>query len=80
MTMFKRYISRAVLVLAGLLAGNAAFAQGLDIDIINGSASALPVAVVPFGFEGASVPPDSNPGEVVRADLARSGQFRTLPK
>ncbi|MEO5625581.1 MAG: Tol-Pal system beta propeller repeat protein TolB, partial [Dokdonella sp.] len=42
--------------------------------------SALPVAVVPFGFEGASVPPDSNPGEVVRADLARSGQFRTLPK
>ncbi|MEO5560224.1 MAG: Tol-Pal system beta propeller repeat protein TolB, partial [Dokdonella sp.] len=73
-------MSCAVLVLAGLLAGNAAFAQGLDIDIINGSASALPIAVVPFGFEGASVPPESNPGEVVRADLARSGQFRTLPK
>ncbi|MEO7324633.1 MAG: Tol-Pal system beta propeller repeat protein TolB [Dokdonella sp.] len=73
-------MSCAVLVLAGLLAGNASFAQGLDIDIINGSASALPIAVVPFGFEGASVPPETNPGEVVRADLARSGQFRTLPK
>jgi TolB protein len=80
MTMFKRIMSHAVLVLAGLLAGNATFAQGLDIDIINGSASALPVAVVPFGFEGASVPPETNPGEVVRADLARSGQFRALPK
>ncbi|MEO6687758.1 MAG: Tol-Pal system beta propeller repeat protein TolB, partial [Dokdonella sp.] len=73
-------MSCAVLVLAGLLAGNAAFAQGLDIDIVNGSASALPIAVVPFGFEGGSVPPETNPGEVVRADLARSGQFRTLPK
>lgn len=80
MTMFKRFMSCAVLVLAGLLAGNAAFAQGLDIDIVNGSASALPIAVVPFGFEGGSVPPETNPGEVVRADLARSGQFRTLPK
>ncbi len=78
--MFKRIMGCAVLVLAGLLAGNAAFAQGLDIDIINGSASALPIAVVPFGFDGASAPPETNPGEVVRADLARSGQFRTLPK
>jgi TolB protein len=26
------------------------------------------------------VPPESNAGEIVRADLARSGQFRTLPK
>jgi TolB protein len=80
MTMFQRIMSCAALVLAGLLAGTAARAQGLDIDIINGSASALPIAVVPFGFEGASVPPDTNVGEVVRADLARSGQFRTLPK
>jgi TolB protein len=70
------------LLLAGALLGTGAFAQsgGLTVDITNGNASALPVAVVPFGFEGASVPPESNPGEIVRADLARSGQFRTLPK
>ncbi|MFI4970379.1 MAG: Tol-Pal system beta propeller repeat protein TolB [Lysobacterales bacterium] len=71
---------RVGILLAGLLVGNAAFAQGLDIDIVNGTASALPIAVVPFGFEGASVPPEMNPGEIVRADLARSGQFRALPK
>lgn len=71
---------RVALLLAGLLTGQAAFAQGLDIDIVNGTASALPIAVVPFGFDGASVPPTTNPGEIIRADLSRSGQFRSLPK
>jgi TolB protein len=80
MTMFQRIVSRMVLLMAGAFAGHAVLAQGLDIEILNGSASALPIAVVPFGFEGASVPPEANPGEIVRADLARSGQFRTLPK
>ena len=78
--MFKRITRRALLVLGGLLVGHAAFAQGLNIDIVNGTASALPVAVVPFGFDGTSLPPETNPGDVVRADLARSGQFRALPK
>ncbi len=80
MTMFKRIRVRAVLALFGCLIGSAVFAQGLDIDIVNGTASALPIAVVPFGFEGTSVPPETNPGDVIRADLARSGQFRALPK
>jgi TolB protein len=80
MTMVKWIMKRVALLMAGMLMGPVAFAQGLDIDIVNGTASALPIAVVPFGFEGASVPPESNPGEIVRADLARSGQFRTLPK
>ncbi|MEO7433230.1 MAG: Tol-Pal system beta propeller repeat protein TolB [Dokdonella sp.] len=72
-------VGRLVLTLAGVFASHVAFAQ-LEADIVNGSASALPIAVVPFGFEGATIPPETNPGEVVRADLARSGQFRTLPK
>ena len=55
-------------------------AQQLGIDIVNGNASAIPIAVVPFGFEGGGLPPETDVGEVVRADLARSGQFRTLPK
>ncbi|MEO7062747.1 MAG: Tol-Pal system beta propeller repeat protein TolB [Dokdonella sp.] len=71
---------RVALLIAGLLIGPAAFAQGLNIDIVNGTASALPIAVVPFGFDGSGVPPANNPGEIINSDLARSGQFRTLPK
>ncbi len=71
---------RVALLLAGLLVGPVAFAQGLDIDIVNGTASALPIAVVPFGSNGSGVPSATNPGDVIRSDLARSGQFRTLPK
>ena len=80
MTRLKSIMGRMVLLLAGWLAGHGAFAQGLNIDIVNGTASALPIAVVPFGFEGSAVPPEFNAGEIVRADLARSGQFRALPK
>ena len=82
MTKRNGWIARAALLFAGLLATGAAFAQGggLTVDIPDGVASAAPVAVVPFGFDGASVPPDTNVGDVVRADLARSGQFRPLDK
>lgn len=57
-----------------------ALAQGLTIDITNGSSTADPIAVVPFAFEGAGLPPETDVAEVVRADLARSGKFYTLPK
>jgi TolB protein len=86
-TMIERFPIRAFLAL--VLAGVAALmspaparaqTQQLGIDIINGNASAIPVAVVPFGFDGGGLPPETDVGEVVRADLARSGQFRTLPK
>jgi len=82
MTKRNGWLARVVLLMAGLLLSAGAWAQsgGLTVDITNGNPSALPVAVVPFGFDGASVPPESNAGEIVRADLARSGQFRTLPK
>lgn len=78
--MVKGWTARILLLGIGLWLGQAAFAQGLEIDIVDGTASAIPVAVVPFAFEGASVPPEDNPGDIVRADLARSGQFRTLPR
>jgi TolB protein len=80
MTMARKIMSCAMLLVC-ILVGSTAIAQDMQpIEIVNGTASALPIAVVPFGFDGASVPPESNPGEIVRADLARSGQFRTLPK
>ncbi|MEO8459960.1 MAG: Tol-Pal system beta propeller repeat protein TolB [Dokdonella sp.] len=68
------------LFLAALGLWQGAQAQGLSIDITNGNPSALPVAVVPFAFEGSGLPPDTDAGDVIRNDLARSGKFRTLPK
>ena len=57
----------------------AAQERGLEIDIIGGNASALPIAVVPMPYEGGGAAPDTDIAAVVAADLARSGQFRTLP-
>ena len=53
--------------------------RGLEIDIVGGNASALPIAVVPMPYQG-STPPATDVAAVVRADLDRSGQFRGLPE
>lgn len=54
--------------------------QALEIDIVGGSAAALPIAIVPFEYLGTSAAPDTDVAAVVRADLNRSGQFRALPE
>lgn len=54
-------------------------AQGLEIDIVNGNASALPIAVIPMDYLGGNTAPDTDIAAVIRADLNRSGAFRTLP-
>lgn len=53
-------------------------AQTLEIDPVRGSASALPIAVIPFDYLGVQVAPDTDLAAVVRADLNRSGSFRAL--
>ena len=55
-----------------------AFAQGLSIDITDGSSTADPIAVVPFAFEGAGLPPETDVSEIVRADLAASAGLGLL--
>lgn len=50
--------------------------QGLEIDIVGGNASATPIAVVPFGGSAG----ETDVAAVIRADLDRSGQFRSLPE
>ena len=72
---------RWLAVVTFLLLPFAAMAQqrGLEIDIVGGNASALPITVVPMPYEGAN-PPATDVAAVVRADLDRSGQFRTLPE
>ena len=67
------------LVLACSLLPLQARGQGLTIDIVDGIPTALPIAVVPFAFEGAGMPPDTDIAAVIRANFNRSGQFRTLP-
>lgn len=54
--------------------------QGLEIDITGGSAQAMPITVVPMPYQGSAGAPDTDVAAVIRADLDRSGQFRSLPE
>jgi TolB protein len=71
----------ALLLLPILLLPLLALAQerGLEIDIVGGNAAALPIAVVPMPYQGGGTAPGTDVAGVIAADLARSGQFRTLP-
>lgn len=51
----------------------------LTIEITQSLDVGMPVAIVPFGWEGPSRPPQ-DVSAVIEADLARSGHFRLLPK
>lgn len=50
----------------------------LEITITGGMEGALPIAVVPFGFEGQAQPPSDDVGAIIAADLARSGRFNPI--
>lgn len=75
-------MTRCLLLLFALFLPSLAAAQqqGLEIDIVGGHASALPIAVVPMPYQGSGSAPDTDIAAVIRADLDRSGQFRTLPE
>jgi TolB protein len=83
--MSPKFFVHCLAALALVVAGDAAAAQALSgevptIDIKNGTASATPVTVVPFAFEGAGLPPETDVADVVRNDMNRCGQFRALAK
>ncbi|MBT8064681.1 MAG: Tol-Pal system beta propeller repeat protein TolB [Gammaproteobacteria bacterium] len=71
--MRKRMNLMAVLA-AVMLAMPAAYAQ-LQIEIIDGNPSALPIAVVPFQWMEAGPPPEDSVDEIISGDLYRSGLF-----
>ena len=77
-----RWLASPLLFVFALLLPLAALAQeqGLEIDIVGGNASALPIAVVPMPYQGSGAAPATDIASVVRADLDRSGQFRGLPE
>lgn len=51
----------------------------LNIEITRAADSALPIAIVPFGWDSAGGRLPVDIAEVVAADLARSGQFKPFP-
>ena len=76
--MIRRLLSRLLLSLFLCGAPLAALAQGLDIGVVSGNEAALPIAVVPMPYQGTGPAPETDIAGVIRADLNRSGQFRSL--
>lgn len=64
-------------VMLALLSLAAPARAELTIEIVDGVEGALPIAVVPFAWQGETALPQ-DVAEVVRADLHRSGQFEAL--
>lgn len=72
-------------LLGALLLTGSVFAQGLTSEVptivINkGQESQYPIVVVPFAYQGSGTPPEVDIGDIVRSDLNRCGQFRSLAK
>jgi TolB protein len=69
---------KAAAVLILLLSYQVSAWGALQIEITGGDEGALPIAVVPFGWQGSGPPPQFNVGEIIAADLARSGRFKPI--
>ncbi|MBT8085937.1 MAG: Tol-Pal system beta propeller repeat protein TolB [Woeseia sp.] len=65
------------LLLAGLLCSVVSQAE-LNIEITSGAGKRVPVAVVPFGWEGTGNAPPFDVAELIAADLERSGRFAPI--
>jgi TolB protein len=69
---------RLLALLLLLLPIAAVQAQGLDIGLVSGNEGSLPIAVVPMPYQGSAGAPDTDVAAVIRNDLNRSGQFKSL--
>ena len=70
----KRIPAQIFALLALVLAAQPLAAQ-LQIEIIDGNPSALPIAIVPFAWRDPSPPPIDGVDQIVSGDLYRSGLF-----
>jgi len=68
----------ALLLMLVLLLCPLGAAAKLEIEIIKGNASALPIAVVPFQWRASGYPPIDAVAEVISQDLYRSGLFAPI--
>ncbi len=71
-------ILRCILLLMVCVGSSAQAA--LTIEITQGVKGAMPIAIVPFGWEGPLHKPPVDIAEIVTADLHRSGRFSPLPE
>lgn len=76
--MMRNPMMRIVALMALVLASSFAHAQ-LTIEITRGQENAVPIAIVPFGWESTGAAP-FDVAEVVAADLYRSGRFAPLDR
>jgi TolB protein len=76
--MFRNLTMRWAAFAVLLLAGTAARAQ-LVIEITRGQENAVPIAIVPFGWESTGAAP-FDVAEVIAADLYRTGRFAPLDR
>ena len=72
-------VGRAAFVFAVLLIGAAANAQ-LRIEIRSGVERPIPMAIVPFGFNGGGAAAPFDLAGLVTADLGNSGRFDPIPE
>jgi TolB protein len=72
-----RVILRAVLLCLTIGAG--AGQAALTIEITQGMEGAMPIAVVPFGWNGRAAAAPENIAAIISSDLSRSGRFEPLP-
>ncbi len=72
-------VRRATWILIALLLPVSEAAPQLTVQILRGMAETVPIAVVPFAWNGAGAAP-SDVAAIVQADLERSGRFRSLPR
>ena len=71
-------MKRLLTLLLLLLPLSSLHAQGLDIGLVSGNEGSLPIAVVPMPYQGSAGTPDADVADIIRNDLNRSGQFRSL--
>jgi TolB protein len=67
------------LLLLGALFTQVVGAQQLNIQVTQGVDDPVPIAVVPFGWQGFGTLPESIT-DIVNSDLGNSGQFSTIPE
>jgi len=67
-------VKKILFILIALLGFQTAQAQ-LEIEIISGNASALPIAIVPFDWQSSAPAPLTRADEIISNDLYRSGLF-----
>jgi TolB protein len=75
--MYKRLLS--CLTLVGLILASTSAHAVLTIEITQGAEVGIPIAVVPFSWQGTDKP-EHAVSDIVTMDLARSGRFAIVPK